>query len=92
VNAPDPLYPTFAQFRDILTQRFRCIIDPPIPNLVYSPVTITTFRRTVGGVEVTWTAYMNDDEMMTRELAIAVCRRLRIYPGSLTFLNNPPVP
>ena len=92
MNAPQPPYPTFAQFRQILIDRFRCTVDPPIPNLVYSPTQITTFRRKVGSVECEWTAYMDDDETITREIALAACRRLRIYPGYLNFLPNPPVP
>jgi hypothetical protein len=35
---------------------------------------------------------MDDDETITREIALAACRRLRISPGYLNFLPNLPVP
>ncbi len=35
---------------------------------------------------------MRDDERIDREIALYICGRLRIYPGRLTFITNPPVP
>jgi hypothetical protein len=86
LTKPDPPYPTFAEFRDILVNERHCQIEPPIPNLKYSPKPVTTFTRTVGGVEVEWQAFLNDDDRITAEIALGACRALRMLPQTLNFL------
>jgi hypothetical protein len=93
VNAPDPLYPTLAELKILLVRDFNCWIDPPPKQIAYSPRPFTIFKRKTGDGDVLdCPLMMRDDERIDREIAIYICGRLRIYPGRLTFITNPPVP
>lgn len=93
MNQPLIPYPTFGEFKKILIHQFRCNIEPPIPNLAYSPRPVTTFKRTVGGDQVEWQTTLRDDERLTREVTLSACRNLRTYPPKLNFLPDAdPVP
>jgi hypothetical protein len=93
VNAPDPLYPTLAELKVILTRDFDCWIDPPPKNLAYSPKPFTIFKVKRGDeVLLECPLMLNDNERIDREIALYVCRKLRIYPGKLTFIIGAPLP
>jgi len=82
VNAPDPVYPTLKQLKAILVNDFGCSIEPTPHNLRYSPKPITIFSRKVGDETFTCPPLvMNDDEQRDREIALYICRHLRIYPA-----------
>ena len=92
MNAPDPVYPTLAELKIILTRDFHCSIDPPPKNLAYSPKPFTIFKVNRGGIVLDCPLMMNEDERIDRETALYICRRLRIMPARLTFITNPPTP
>jgi len=94
VNAPDPVYPTLGELKDILTRDFKCWIEPPPKNLAYSRKPCTIIKRRDGdGNELTTPPYfLADNERVDREFALNICRHLHIYPARLNFISNPPVP
>jgi len=92
VNAPDPVYPTLAELKIILVRDFHCWIEPPPKNLAYSPKPFTIFKVQRGTEILECPLILNDDERIDREIALHICRRLRILPAQLTFITDPPVP
>lgn len=79
-------YQTFAEFRDqVLIGIYHCQIEPPPPNLAYSPKPITIFKRTVGGIECEWHAYHNDSDLITPDIVAHAAARLRFLPPVLNF-------
>jgi len=89
VNKPDPPNPTLKEFREILINDHDCFVDPPPANS-YSTRQLNFINRKIkdGTIYQCPPFPMNDDEIVSKELALWVCRQLHIYPAKIPFLSH----
>jgi len=88
VNKPDPPLPTLAEFREILVAKHDCFTEPP-PSNNYSIRQLNIIKRRADGTIYECPSFpMNDDERVTIEFALWVCRHLHILSMKIPFLSH----